>query len=122
MYHKYYKDIELNNIISLLRAFKSDNIAKNKLFAFFKALLKKEEEVEGIEEKLEFFKPIKSLIEGNTLGSICIATPEYGKYTKTGGLGVMTDELSRGLAELGETVYVVTPLYEDKRVKLEATF
>ena len=44
-------------------------------------------------------------------------TPEYGKYTKTGGLGVMTDELSTGLADLGEDVYVVTPWYEDKSKK-----
>ena len=51
------------------------------------------------------------------MGSICIATPEYGKYTKTGGLGVMTDELSRGLAQLGEEVYVITPWYEDKNKK-----
>lgn len=26
----------------------------------------------------------------------------------------MTDELSRGLAELGEEIYVITPWYEDK--------
>lgn len=53
-------------------------------------------------------------MQNNSLGPICIATPEYGKYTKTGGLGVMTDELSRGMAELGEEVYVITPMYEDK--------
>lgn len=43
-----------------------------------------------------------------------MATPEYGKWTKTGGLGVMTDELARGLAELGQTVYTITPWYEIK--------
>lgn len=43
-----------------------------------------------------------------------IATPEYSKWTKTGGLGVMTDELSNGLKDLGETVYVITPWYEAK--------
>lgn len=29
----------------------------------------------------------------------------------------MTDELSRGLADLGEEVYVITPYYEDKKLK-----
>lgn len=72
---------------------------------------------QDIKEKIDFYKVIKNLIDGNNLGPICIATPEYGKYTKTGGLGVMTDELSRGLAELGEEVYVITPLYEDKKKK-----
>lgn len=42
------------------------------------------------------------------------ATPEYAKWTKTGGLGVMTDELSRGLATLGEDIYVITPIYDNK--------
>jgi len=43
-----------------------------------------------------------------------LATPEFGKWTKTGGLGVMTDELSKGLADLGEEIYVITPWYDIK--------
>jgi glycogen synthase len=38
-------------------------------------------------------------------------TPEFGKWTKTGGLGVMTDELCSGLAALGEDVICITPIY-----------
>lgn len=67
-----------------------------------------------MQSKITFLPVVEKLIKNNYLGKICIATPEYAKYTKTGGLGVMTDELSRGLADLGEEVYVITPWYEDK--------
>ena len=53
-------------------------------------------------------------MNNNKLGPIVFATPEYAKWTKTGGLGVMTDELSRGLATLGEDIYVITPIYDNK--------
>lgn len=57
---------------------------------------------------------IKEIVDSNKLGPIVFATPEYAKWTKTGGLGVMTDELSRGLATLGEDIYVITPIYDNK--------
>lgn len=44
-------------------------------------------------------------------------TAEYGKYTKVGGLGVMIDELSTSLADLGEKIVIITPWYEDREKK-----
>eukprot|EP00741_Cyanophora_paradoxa_P025106 tig00000342_g24234.t1 len=49
------------------------------------------------------------------LGPICFVTPELGKWSTVGGLGVMVDELSQMLAEFGEEVVVVTPYYNWNR-------
>jgi starch synthase len=47
-----------------------------------------------VSEKLKYFNSIKELLDKNTLGSIAFMTPELGKWTTTGGLGVMVDELT----------------------------
>ena len=39
-------------------------------------------------------------------------SPEFGRWTKIGGLSVMLDELTQSLALLGEEIVVVTPFYE----------
>jgi hypothetical protein len=39
-----------------------------------------------------------SIIENNKLGPIVFCTPELGRWSTVGGLGVMVDELSFGLA------------------------
>jgi len=39
--------------------------------------------------------------DGDQLGPIIFVTPELGKWSTVGGLGVMVDELSFGLAALG---------------------
>ena len=43
------------------------------------------------------------------------ATPELGRWSTVGGLGVMVDELSIGLAKLGQDVTVISPYYERNR-------
>lgn len=106
--------VNINKMISALRDFQKDNILKCRFFAFFAGIINKSKEDPKIEEKIDSVKPIKELVQSNQLGPICFATPEYAKWTKTGGLGVMTDELTRGLASLGEDVYVITPIYDNK--------
>lgn len=101
-------------MISTYKPFKDDYVTKNKLFAYFNSFLDKEKTIPDLSKKIEFHSVIKNLVDSNKLGPIVMATPEYGKWTKTGGLGVMTDELARGLAELGEAVYIITPWYENK--------
>lgn len=51
----------------------------------------------------------------NRLGPIVFCTPELGRWSTVGGLGVMVDELSIGLADLGQEVYVISPYYERNR-------
>ena len=57
----------------------------------------------------------KSITTPNSLGPIVFASPEIGKWSTAGGLGVMVDELSLGLAELGEDVWVISPYYDKNR-------
>eukprot|EP00184_Porphyridium_aerugineum_P003738 CAMPEP_0184697254 /NCGR_PEP_ID=MMETSP0313-20130426/4271_1 /TAXON_ID=2792 /ORGANISM="Porphyridium aerugineum, Strain SAG 1380-2" /LENGTH=1633 /DNA_ID=CAMNT_0027156019 /DNA_START=162 /DNA_END=5063 /DNA_ORIENTATION=+ len=49
------------------------------------------------------------------MGPIVFAAPEYGRFSTAGGLGVMVDELSKDLAELGLDVYVISPYYTVNR-------
>mmetsp|Transcript_88 Transcript_88/g.170 ORF Transcript_88/g.170 Transcript_88/m.170 type:complete len:393 (-) Transcript_88:1601-2779(-) len=57
----------------------------------------------------------QSLHDSNKLGPIIFCTPELGRWSTVGGLGVMVDELSIGLADLGQEVIVISPYYERNR-------
>jgi hypothetical protein len=57
----------------------------------------------------------QSIIDENALGPIVFPTPEIGKWSTAGGLGVMVDELSLGLAMLGEEVWVISPYYHTNK-------
>lgn len=57
----------------------------------------------------------QSMHDSNKLGPIIFCTPELGKWSTVGGLGVMVDELSVGLADLGQEVIVISPYYERNR-------
>jgi len=49
------------------------------------------------------------------MGPIVFFTPELGRWSTAGGLGVMVDELSIGLADLGADVTVISPYYDKNR-------
>ncbi len=55
------------------------------------------------------------IIRSNMLGPIAFVTPEIGRWSTVGGLGVMVDELSQGLAKLGQEVIIISPYYEKNR-------
>jgi len=57
----------------------------------------------------------QSIHSCNSLGPIVFATPELGRWSTVGGLGVMIDELSIGLAALGQDIIVISPYYEKNR-------
>ena len=56
-------------------------------------------------------KICKKIINLNKLGPICFITPEIGRWSSIGGLGVMVDELTQGLATLGQEVIIISPYY-----------
>lgn len=60
-------------------------------------------------------KECKALVEQNMLGPIVFCSPELGRWSTVGGLGVMVDELSIGLANLGQEVIVISPYYDRNR-------
>jgi len=49
------------------------------------------------------------------MGPIVFCTPELGRWSTVGGLGVMVDELSLGLRKLGQEVIVISPYYDRNR-------
>ena len=55
------------------------------------------------------------VIKSNLLGPIAFVTPEIGRWSTVGGLGVMVDELSQGLVKLGQEVIMISPYYEKNR-------
>jgi starch synthase len=55
------------------------------------------------------------MIRSNLLGPIAFATPEIGRWSTVGGLGVMVDELSQGFTKLGQEVIMISPYYEKNR-------
>lgn len=57
----------------------------------------------------------ESVVNSNKLGPILFCTPELGRWSTVGGLGVMVDELAYGLALLGQEVWVISPYYERNR-------
>jgi len=53
---------------------------------------------------------------GASLSAVTFVTPELGRWSTVGGLGVMVDELTIGVARLGVPVTVVSPFYDrDKK-------
>ena len=58
---------------------------------------------------------MRAIFESNRLGPIVFCTPELGRWSTVGGLGVMVDELSVGLAKLGQEVIVISPYYDRNR-------
>ena len=58
---------------------------------------------------------IQSIIQANVLGPIVFVTPELGRWSTIGGLGVMVDELSQGLYSIGQEAIMITPYYERNR-------
>ena len=61
------------------------------------------------------FKYVQEMLFFNKLGPIAFVAPELGRWSTIGGLGIMVDELSIGLAELGEDVMCISPYYEKNR-------
>ena len=57
----------------------------------------------------------KNLFESNILGPICFVTPELGRWSTVGGLGVMVDELSQGLRSIGQEIIMISPYYNQNR-------
>ena len=51
----------------------------------------------------------------NVMGPIVFVTPEVGKWSTVGGVGVMVDELTQNLAALNLDVHVVSPYYNYNR-------
>ncbi|GAM27650.1 hypothetical protein SAMD00019534_108260 [Acytostelium subglobosum LB1] len=56
-------------------------------------------------------KICKEVLQSNILGPIVFITPEIGRFSTVGGVGVMLDELTRSLQLLGVEVHIISPYY-----------
>lgn len=75
---------------------KNDSVSASRLIALCSRI------VEICEDKeIAPKKAAESVINNNRLGPIVFCTPELGRWSTVGGLGVMVDELAYGLALLG---------------------
>lgn len=92
-----------------------DDVSLGKLFGVCDFLL----ESQGITSHPKKFA--EDLVKTNRMGPIVFTCPEIGRFSTVGGLGVMVDELSQGLAALGEEVWVISPYY-DKNKKGESGY
>ena len=66
----------------------------------------------------KYFKVIQTaenIFDSNILGPICFVTPELGRWSTVGGLGVMVDELSQGLNAIGQEIIMISPYYNQNR-------
>ncbi len=53
------------------------------------------------------------MLDSNQLGKIVFVAPEFGKFSKIGGLAVMVDELARTMAaQQGQDIVIISPYYE----------
>lgn len=89
---------------------KTDPVLSSRLLALCERI------VEISEDKvLPPKKAAESIVVNNKLGPIIFCTPELGRWSTVGGLGVMVDELAYGLSLLGQEVWVISPYYERNR-------
>ena len=70
------------------------------------------------ESNASYSPPVRAALninKCNNMGSIVFSTPELGRWSTVGGLGVMVDELSIGLSDLAQEVVVISPYYDRNR-------
>mmetsp|Transcript_17015 Transcript_17015/g.21520 ORF Transcript_17015/g.21520 Transcript_17015/m.21520 type:complete len:367 (+) Transcript_17015:1656-2756(+) len=107
-------DLFLNN-----HALKTNPILSSRLLALCSRIIETDESLVADNQARTLIRSVvsacKAVFETNQMGPIVFCTPELGRWSTVGGLGVMVDELSLGLAELGQEVIVISPYYDRNR-------
>ena len=62
-------------------------------------------------QDLKIAKEAEIIFNSNLMGPICFVTPELGRWSSVGELGIMVDELSQGLASIGQEIIMISPYY-----------
>ena len=90
---------------------REDRATEGTILSFIKELAGADTEVDSTVKEMA-----KRIAEANAIGPIVFITPEMGRFSTVGGIGVMVSELTRSLAELGLDVRVISPYYNyDKK-------
>lgn len=104
--------MSLNDLFLHNEKMKNDIGLTSKLMALCKSITEGGKDSKAYNSALN---AAKVCFESNKLGPLVFCSPELGRWSTVGGLGVMVDELSVGLAALGQEVYVISPYYERNR-------
>ena len=67
------------------------------------------------EANLRLSKEAENIFNSNIIGPICFITPELGRWSTIGGLGIMVDELSQALETIGQEIIMISPYYNQNR-------
>ena len=84
-------NLSFNDFISQIHKVKSDATLTSRLQALSQKIVEISDKEVG---EIPPVKAAKSFILTNKLGPIVLCTPELGKWSSVGGLGVMVDELA----------------------------
>lgn len=95
-----------------MKRFQDDKTLLCNFFSWINSTIDLVKTIPDIATKLPFYASLEDVVEQNKLGPICLLCPELGKWTTTGGLGVMVDELTQELAKMNEEVMIISPYYE----------
>ena len=109
-------NIKYSTFFQKLNFIKTSNYS-TKYYSYINKLSKIPSEGFGKYTKLPLY--VDLILKENKYGSICFVTPELGRWSTVGGLGVMVDELTTCLAKLGQDVIVITPYYHKNRKGVE---
>lgn len=111
---KYSKEIsDYLKLLNFLREEKEVGVKFYKHLNLIKFLI--ERELPNNLTAKKYMQAIDNILHGNQIGTIVFITPEIGRWSTVGGLGVMVDELSQGLVTLGREVIVISPYYDKNR-------
>eukprot|EP00026_Physarum_polycephalum_P000294 Phypoly_transcript_00294.p1 GENE.Phypoly_transcript_00294~~Phypoly_transcript_00294.p1 ORF type:complete len:1701 (-),score=242.89 Phypoly_transcript_00294:112-5214(-) len=85
-----------------------DQEKETKLLAFLRTMVR-------LSKNPSLRDTCKRILTSNQIGPIVFVCPELGKWSTAGGLGVMVDELTQDLADLGCDIHVISPYYNRNR-------
>eukprot|EP01022_Parablepharisma_sp_SALTPOND_P024880 TRINITY_DN55_c0_g1_i1.p1 TRINITY_DN55_c0_g1~~TRINITY_DN55_c0_g1_i1.p1 ORF type:complete len:1631 (+),score=215.10 TRINITY_DN55_c0_g1_i1:3219-8111(+) len=106
--------IHMHVLLHRLHVVSEDLSLGAKLFAYCRKLISYKAKNPALAAQ-SAVKASEEMVLTNKLGPIVFMAPELGRWSTVGGLGVMVDELTQGLALVGEDVYVITPYYNVNR-------
>ena len=101
-------DIDVFSYINRIKFIKENSSLATIFFQYCNEIINNGNHIK-IRDSVEF------IIQSNNLGPIVFVTPELGRWSTIGGLGVMVDELTQGLKSIGQDIIVITPYYERNR-------
>ena len=103
--------IPFQKFVANIKEIRDETSLSCKLFAYCKSVVDLAKENEFL-RKLPCTELANQLVNNNKIGSIVFISAEVAPWTVVGGLGVMVQELTQGLAKLREDVILISPYYD----------